>query len=180
MGQSVSKIPIIFARFASTLVAPGANVIVSAVSEQVDWEGELAVIIGRAGQHIRREDALAHVAGYSIFNDVTVRDYQFRVSQYTAGKNFAASAPFGPGLVLAEAVPDPHALRIVTRVNGEVVQDCNTSEMVFDIPAIIGHISEFIGLQVGDVIAMGTPAGVGFTRTPPPVPATWRHRLCQR
>jgi 2-keto-4-pentenoate hydratase/2-oxohepta-3-ene-1,7-dioic acid hydratase in catechol pathway len=108
-----------------------------------------------------------HVAAYSIFNDVTVRDYQFRVGQYTAGKNFSHSGPFGPYLVLRDEVPDPHALSITTTLNGEVVQSANTSEMVFDIPTIIEHISEFIDLEAGDVIPMGTPAGVGFTRKPP-------------
>lgn len=166
-GRPISEIPIIFARFAKTLVAQGANVVVPRVSHQLDWEGELAIIIGKPGRYISRNDAMNHVAAYSIFNDVTVRDYQFRVSQYTAGKNFAHSGPFGPYLVLRDEVPDPHALQITTRLNGEVVQSGNTSEMLFDIPTIIEHISEFIDLEVGDVIPMGTPAGVGFTRNPP-------------
>ncbi|TPN85628.1 fumarylacetoacetate hydrolase [Mesorhizobium sp. CU2] len=166
-GRPVSEIPIIFARFAKTLVAHGGNVVVPRVSHQLDWEGELAVIIGKPGRYISRKDALDHVAGYSIFNDVTVRDYQFRVSQYTAGKNFSHSGPFGPYLVLRDEVADPHALQITTTLNGDVVQSGNTSEMIFDIPAIIEHISEFIDLEAGDVIPMGTPAGVGFTRKPP-------------
>lgn len=166
-GRPISEIPIIFARFAKTLVAPGGNVVVPRVSHQLDWEGELAVVIGKPGRYVSREDAMDHVAGYSIFNDVTVRDYQFRVTQYTAGKNFAHSGPFGPYLVLRDEVPDPHALQITTTLNGEVVQSGNTSEMLFDIPTIIEHISEFIDLEAGDVIPMGTPAGVGFTRNPP-------------
>lgn len=166
-GRPISEIPIIFARFANTLVAGGANVVVPRVSEQLDWEGELAVVIGKPGRYITRDAAMEHVAGYSIFNDVTVRDYQFRVAQYTAGKNFAHSGPFGPHLVLADEVPDPHALQLTTWLNDEVVQDGNTSEMLFDIPTIIEHISEFIDLEVGDLIPMGTPAGVGFTRKPP-------------
>ncbi|MES0090081.1 fumarylacetoacetate hydrolase family protein [Mesorhizobium sp. M0030] len=166
-GRPISEIPIIFARFAKTLVAPGGKVVVPRVSHQLDWEGELAVIIGKSGRYISRQDALDHVAGYSIFNDVTVRDYQFRISQYTAGKNFAHSGPFGPYLALRDEITDPHALQITTTLNGEVVQSGNTSEMLFDIPAIIEHLSEFIDLEPGDVIPMGTPAGVGFTRKPP-------------
>lgn len=128
---------------------------------------ELSVIIGKPGRHVSRADAMDYVAGYSIFNDVTVRDYQFRITQYTAGKNFSRSGPFGPYLVLADEVADPHHLNIKTRLNGEIVQDGNTEEMLFEIPAIIEHLSEFIELEAGDVIPMGTPAGVGFTRTPP-------------
>ncbi|WP_244920127.1 fumarylacetoacetate hydrolase family protein [Rhizobium etli] len=166
-GRPISEIPIIFARFAKTLVAQGGQVVVPRVSHQLDWEGELAVVIGKPGRYISRNEGMDHVAAYSIFNDVTVRDYQFRVTQYTAGKNFAHSGPFGPYLVLRDEVPDPHALQITTRLNGEIVQSGNTREMLFDIPTIIEHISEFIDLEAGDVIPMGTPAGVGFTRSPP-------------
>jgi 2-keto-4-pentenoate hydratase/2-oxohepta-3-ene-1,7-dioic acid hydratase in catechol pathway len=166
-GLQISEIPIVFARFSDTLVAPGGTVIRPTVSEQLDWEGELAVIIGKRGRHIAPEAAMEHIAGYSIFNDVTVRDYQFRVTQYTSGKNFAASGPFGPYLVLKEEVPDPQALRITTEVNGVRKQDGNTRDMIYDLPKILGHISEWIALEPGDVIATGTPAGVGFKREPP-------------
>jgi 2-keto-4-pentenoate hydratase/2-oxohepta-3-ene-1,7-dioic acid hydratase in catechol pathway len=166
-GRSVSEIPILFARFPATLVASGEPVIRPSVSEQLDWEGELAVVIGRAGHRISKASALEHVAGYSIFNDVTVRDFQFRVTQYTAGKNFRASGPFGPELRLREDGLDPSEMEIVTDVSGEVMQRGNTRDMLFDVPTIIEHVSEFIGLEPGDVIAMGTPAGVGFSRTPP-------------
>ncbi len=166
-GKEVSEIPIVFARFPSTLIADGEGVIVPRVSHQVDWEGELAFVVGRPGRYISRADAMGHVAGYTILNDVTVRDYQFRVSQYTSGKNFNASGPFGPVLVLADEGLDPHNLRITTTLSGEVMQDGSTADMVFDIPAIIEHISEWIELEVGDVVAMGTPSGVGFTRQPP-------------
>lgn len=165
-GLQVSEIPIIFARFAETLVADGGAVVRPTVSEQLDWEGELAVVIGKGGRHIGREAAMNHVAGYSVFNDVTVRDFQFRVSQYTSGKNFSASGPFGPYLVLKDEIPDPHALDIRTEVNGVVKQTANTSDMIFDIPALIEHISEWIALEPGDVIPTGTPAGVGFKRKP--------------
>lgn len=161
------ELPILFTRFPVTLVADGEPVIRPTVSEQLDWEGELALVIGKPGHRISQEQAFGHVAGYSLFNDVTVRDYQFRVTQYTAGKNFRASAPFGPALVTADEVPDPHSLAIRTEVDGVLKQDANTDEFIFDIPTIIEHVSEFVPLEVGDVIATGTPAGVGFKREPP-------------
>jgi 2-keto-4-pentenoate hydratase/2-oxohepta-3-ene-1,7-dioic acid hydratase in catechol pathway len=166
-GLAVSEIPILFSRFPATLIGPGAPIVAPTVSVELDWEGELAVVIGRGGRHIPRREAHAHIAGYSIFNDVTVRDYQFRVTQYTAGKNFSASGPFGPHLVLTDEVPDPAGLELVTEVSGIEMQRANTSDMIFDIPTLIEHISEFIELEPGDVIATGTPAGVGFKRDPP-------------
>lgn len=166
-GLQVSEIPILFPRFAATLVAHGQPVVRPTVSDQLDWEGELAIVIGKAGRHISKADAMDHVAGYSVFNDLTIRDYQFRVTQYTAGKNFSRSGPFGPFLVLKDEVEDPHVLDITTEINGEVVQHANTSDMIFDVPTIVEHISEFIELEAGDVIPTGTPSGVGFKRTPP-------------
>lgn len=136
------------------------------VSEQVDWEGELALVIGTGGRHIAASDAMTHVAGLTIFNDVSVRDFQFRVTQYTAGKNFQASGPVGPTVSLVDEGLDPHALEITTTVNGVVKQRGNTGEMIFDIPTLIAHISEFVELEPGDIIPTGTPAGVGFKRTP--------------
>lgn len=166
-GLQVSEIPILFARFPATLVAHGDPIVRPSVSEQLDWEGEMAVVIGKPGRRILKDAAFDHVAGYSIFNDATIRDYQFRVTQYTAGKNFDASGPFGPFLVLKDEIPDPHALDIVTELNGEVVQGGSTADMIFDVPTIIEHVSEFVSLEAGDVIPMGTPSGVGFKRTPP-------------
>jgi 2-keto-4-pentenoate hydratase/2-oxohepta-3-ene-1,7-dioic acid hydratase in catechol pathway len=166
-GLEISPIPILFARFPATLVPPGGDVVLPTVSEQLDWEGELAVVICKPGRHVSEADAMAHVAGYSIFNDVTVRDYQFRVTQYTEGKNFHASGPFGPYLATADEVPDPHALDIVTTVSGVEKQRANTSEMIYSIPRLVSHISEFVELEAGDVIPTGTPAGVGFKRNPP-------------
>ncbi|NEW36045.1 fumarylacetoacetate hydrolase family protein [Nocardia cyriacigeorgica] len=166
-GLQVSEIPILFPRFAATLIPDGAPIIVPTVSEQVDWEGELAVVIGKGGRHIANDAALEHVAGYTVFNDVSVRDYQFRVTQYTGGKNFHASGPIGPHITLADEDIDPHNLRITTTVNGVIKQDATTAEFIFDIPTIIEHISEFIELEPGDIIPTGTPAGVGFKRNPP-------------
>jgi 2-keto-4-pentenoate hydratase/2-oxohepta-3-ene-1,7-dioic acid hydratase in catechol pathway len=166
-GLELSEIPIMFSRFANTLVAEGRPIIRPTVSDELDWEAELAVVIGVGGGHIAKEHAMNHVAGYSILNDVTVRPYQFRTSQYTAGKNFRGSAPFGPHLVLKDEIPNPHALDIRLTINGIEKQNGNTSDMIFDVPTIIEHISEWIDLEVGDVIAMGTPDGVGFKRQPP-------------
>jgi 2-keto-4-pentenoate hydratase/2-oxohepta-3-ene-1,7-dioic acid hydratase in catechol pathway len=166
-GLQISEVPIVFSRFAETLVPNGGAIVRPNVSEQLDWEGELAVVIGRGGGHIARDVAMEHVAGYAAFNDVTVRDYQFRVTQYTSGKNFRASGPFGPYLVLKDEIIDPHALEITTNVNGVVKQRGDTSDMIYDIPTIVEHISEWIDLSPGDVIATGTPAGVGFKRDPP-------------
>jgi len=166
-GRELPDEPILFARFAKTLVASGDPVVRPAISPELDWEGELAVVIGRGGRHVTKQHALEYVAGYSIFNDVTVRDFQFRSTQYTAGKNFSASGPFGPYLVLADEVADPHDLEIRTVVSGTEMQRASTSEMIFDIPTIIATVAEFIELEPGDVIATGTPAGVGFVRKPP-------------
>jgi 2-keto-4-pentenoate hydratase/2-oxohepta-3-ene-1,7-dioic acid hydratase in catechol pathway len=157
----------VFGRFSNTLIGDGAPILAPRVSEQLDWEGELAVVIGRGGGHIDKADALSHVAGYSIFNDVTVRDYQFRVTQYTAGKNFRASGPFGPYLLTADEAGDPQGLEITTTVNGEVKQSGATADMLFDVATLIESISEWIDLEPGDVIPTGTPHGVGFKRTPP-------------
>ncbi|MGQ4615957.1 fumarylacetoacetate hydrolase family protein [Nocardia sp. R7R-8] len=166
-GLTVSEIPILFPRFAATQIADGEAIIVPTVSDQVDWEGELAVVIGKGGRHITKEDAFQHVGGYTIFNDVSVRDYQFRVTQYTGGKNFHASGPIGPHISLVDEGLDPHDLRITTTINGVVKQDATTAEFIFDIPTLIEHISEFIELEPGDIIPTGTPAGVGFKRNPP-------------
>ncbi|MFB9947482.1 fumarylacetoacetate hydrolase family protein [Rhizobium puerariae] len=168
-GLEISPIPILFARFSSTFVADGDPVVVPTVSDDLDWEGELAVIIGKNtnGKRLTKEEAMDYVFGYSIFNDVTVRDYQFRVTQYTAGKNFRASGPFGPAIVTADEVADPHKLDIKTTLNGNQMQFANTDTMIYDIPTIIENISEFIDLEAGDVIPTGTPAGVGFKRKPP-------------
>lgn len=167
-GFEMSPIPIIFPKFSSVLVADGDAIVLPKVSEQLDWEGELAVVMGPAPKgQIAKADALKYVFGYTVFNDVTIRDYQFRTTQYTAGKNFRTSGPVGPWIVTADEIPDPHTLRIRTWLNGTVMQDANTAEMYFDVPTIIEHLSEFIDLEAGDIIAMGTPAGVGFKRKPP-------------
>lgn len=165
-GLPIPEIPILFPRFANTQLADGEAILIPAASDQVDWEGELAVVIGSGGRHIPEREALEHVGGYTIFNDVSVRDFQFRVTQYTAGKNFQASGPIGPTISLTDEGLDPHGLEITTSVNGVVKQRGNTNAMIFDIPTLIAHISEFIELEPGDIIPTGTPSGVGFKRTP--------------
>jgi 2-keto-4-pentenoate hydratase/2-oxohepta-3-ene-1,7-dioic acid hydratase in catechol pathway len=162
------KYPTLFSRFNSTLIGHGAPIICPRASEQLDYEGELAVIIGKRGRHIPSERALDYVAGYSIFNDASVRDYQFKSPQWTVGKNFDATGAFGPSFVTADDLPPgARGLRLQTRLNGQVVQDATTADMLFDVVSLITIISEAMTLEVGDVIVSGTPAGVGFARKPP-------------
>lgn len=161
------KYPTIFTRFADSQTGHGTALVLPAASAKFDYEGELAVIIGRAGRAIGPEAALEHVAGYACYNDGSVRDFQHHTPQFTPGKNFPASGGFGPWMVTADAfgVPGPQAIR--TRLNGEVVQDALLSDMIFDVAEIIAYCSRFTELRPGDVIATGTPGGVGAKRTPP-------------
>jgi 2-keto-4-pentenoate hydratase/2-oxohepta-3-ene-1,7-dioic acid hydratase in catechol pathway len=161
--------PNLFLRFAQSLIADGDPIQVPRVSKAVDWEAELAFVIGRGGRHIAKADALDHVAGYAIFNDVSIRDWQIKKPpiQFGAGKNFDASGPFGPDLVTADEIPDPHALGIELTVNGVVKQSSTTGSMIFDVPTLIEFISTFTTLEPGDVVATGTPSGVGNFRDPP-------------
>jgi 2-keto-4-pentenoate hydratase/2-oxohepta-3-ene-1,7-dioic acid hydratase in catechol pathway len=159
--------PTIFARFPSTLIGHGAPLIRPSQSDQFDYEGELAVVIGRAGRNISSAVALDHVAGYSIFNDASVRDYQNRTSQWTMGKNFDSTGPFGPWLVTPDELPlGDKGLTVTTRLNGTEVQSGNTNQMIFDVAAQITILSEAMTLLPGDVIVTGTPAGVGMSRQP--------------
>jgi acylpyruvate hydrolase len=168
-GLDVLEQPNIFIRFAQSLIADGEPIQVPKVSRQCDWEAELAVVIGRGGRHISRERALDHVAGYTIFNDVSIRDWQLRKPpiQFGAGKNFDASGPLGPDLVTSDEVPDPGNLRLELSVNGETRQSGSTAEMIFSVEELIEFISTFTTLEPGDVIATGTPSGVGHFHDPP-------------
>jgi 2-keto-4-pentenoate hydratase/2-oxohepta-3-ene-1,7-dioic acid hydratase in catechol pathway len=161
--------PNLFIRFAQSLIADGEPIQVPKVSKACDWEAELAVVIGRGGRHVAKADALGHVAGYAIFNDVSIRDWQIKKPpiQFGAGKNFDASGPFGPDLVTADEIADPGALALELSVNGVVKQSSTTASMIFDVPTLIEFISTFTTLQPGDVIATGTPSGVGNFREPP-------------
>jgi 2-keto-4-pentenoate hydratase/2-oxohepta-3-ene-1,7-dioic acid hydratase in catechol pathway len=162
-----SAIPTVFAKFRNSLVGDGDPVLVPAATNEVDFEGELAVVIGRRCRRAGREEALAAVAGVMPLNDVSARDLQMQTPQWTAGKAVDTFAPCGPELVLMDEVDDIQSLRLTTRLNGEVVQDASTAQMIFDVAHIVSFLSSWMTLEVGDVIATGTPAGVGFTREPP-------------
>lgn len=166
-GRAKVDHPSIFTRFADTLTAHGQTIVRPRVSTDLDFEGELAVVIGKAGRYIPQADALAHVAGYACFNDASVRDWQWHTSQFTPGKNFPRTGAFGPWLVTPDEAGDLADTRVTTRLNGEVVQDQPIADMIFPIPEIIAYISSFTELRPGDVIATGTPGGVGAKRTPP-------------
>src|SRR5438477_1547642 len=165
-GLKVPEHPSLFLRLANTLVPHGGEMIRPKASADMDYEGELAVVIGRGGRHIAAADALAHVAGYSCFNDGSLRDFQFKHS-VAVGKNFIATGGFGPWLVTGDEIPDPAALTLTTRLNGVEVQRGTTSDMIFDVPSIIAYVSGFTRLEPGDVISTGTPPGVGLARKPP-------------
>jgi 2-keto-4-pentenoate hydratase/2-oxohepta-3-ene-1,7-dioic acid hydratase in catechol pathway len=166
-GFAKPDYPAMFLRTPSSLVAHGVDMIRPAQSEQFDYEVELAVIIGKRTRWATTEDALFSVAGYSVFNDGSVRDYQFKTSQWTIGKNFDSTGSFGPDFVSADELPPgAKCLRVTTRLNGRLVQDADTADMIFDVAATIAILSECMTLAIGDVIVMGTPSGVGFARTP--------------
>lgn len=159
--------PTLFPRFASSLIGHGQAIVRPTVSDTLDYEGELVAIIGKSGRHIPRSRALEHVCGYSIFNDGSVREYQFKSPQWTVGKNFDATGAFGPYFVTADDVPaGGKSLRLETRLNGAVVQSASTDDMLFDLVELISVVSEAITLLPGDVIVTGTPAGIGWARNP--------------
>ncbi len=159
--------PTFFTRFASSLVGPSEPIVRPVASECLDWEGELAVVIGRAGRAIAREHALSHVGGYVCFGDHSARDFQLHSTQATAGKNFDRSGTIGPWIVTPDQAPQPGQLEVFTRLNGEQMQHGRLSQLVFDIPALIAYASTFMALRPGDVIATGTPSGIGARRKPP-------------
>jgi len=160
--------PEIFARFATSLIAHGEPIRRPRESSALDYEAELAVVIGRSGRRIQRDTALEHVAAYSLFNDATLRDFQLRTPQWTIGKNFDATGAFGPWLVTPDAVaPGARGLRIQGRLNGQVMQDANTDHLIFSVADLIAMISVAMSLERGDVIITGTPGGVGAARKPP-------------
>ena len=165
--RDVPKRPAVFMRYADTLVANGEPLVKPKVSDDFDYEGELAVVIGKEGRDIREEDAMDYVVGYSIFNDASVRDWQFHTRQIAPGKNFRATGSLGPWLVTRDEVADPNDLRIETRLNGETLQRSSTRFMIHKIPTFIAYVSQILDLQPGDILATGTPSGVGFSRKPP-------------
>jgi acylpyruvate hydrolase len=159
--------PVVFSKFSTCVIAPGEPVVLPSVSQQVDYEAELAVVIGRRAKHVSADRAYHYVFGYTAFNDVTARDFQFGDGQWQRGKSCDTFAPMGQSIVSADAVPDPHKLPIKMKLNGEIMQDSNTDQLIFGVPALIEFITQTITLEPGDVIATGTPAGVGFARKPP-------------
>lgn len=159
--------PTLFPRFTTSLIADGDPIIRPRVSHELDFEGELVAVIGTTGRNIPKAKATSHVAAYSIFNDGSVRDYQFKAPQWTVGKNFDDTGAFGPYVVTADELPDgATGLHLETRLNGQVVQSASTSDMLFPVADLISIISEAITLEAGDIIVTGTPAGIGWARTP--------------
>jgi 2-keto-4-pentenoate hydratase/2-oxohepta-3-ene-1,7-dioic acid hydratase in catechol pathway len=167
MKREITEFPPIFLRVWRSQVGHNAPVIRPKVSDNLDWEGELAVVIGKGGRHIPESEAMGHVAGYSVYNDVSVRDWQRHAQQIASGKNFVGTGPFGPWMVTPDEIGDPTKLKLETRVNGKVEQKSDTSMLIFSIARLINYSSTIFDLVPGDVIATGTPAGVGFTRKPP-------------
>lgn len=166
-GQSIPEHPVLFAKFPNAIIGPGAPIRIPEGSAQVDYEAELGVVIGRRAHGVSVEDAIYYVLGYTCLNDVSARDFQFADGQWVRGKAQDTFCPIGPVLVTADEIPDPQALAIRCHVNGATMQDSSTKEMIFSVAELISFISRGITLEPGDLIATGTPPGVGFARTPP-------------
>jgi 2-keto-4-pentenoate hydratase/2-oxohepta-3-ene-1,7-dioic acid hydratase in catechol pathway len=166
-GREEVSHPTIFTRFANSQVGHGRPMIRPKASTHFDFEGELALVIGKPGRHIAKADALGHIAGYACYNDGSIRDWQRHTIQFTPGKNFEGTGAFGPWLVTPDEVGPFDGLRLVTRLNGIAVQEALLTDMIFDIPTIIAYCSTFTRLEIGDVIVTGTPGGVGAKRNPP-------------
>lgn len=167
VGRTVTEKPSLFARFAGSQVGHLQPMIKPTVSEQFDYEGEVAVIIGKPGRHIAEADALSHIAGYSCYNEGSIRDWQRHTTQFLAGKTFAGTGGFGPWLVTSDEIPDPTRLTLETRLNGQTVQSTTTDKLITGIPELIAYCSTMLPLLPGDVIVTGTPGGVGLKRNPP-------------
>jgi acylpyruvate hydrolase len=165
-GYDAPDYPALFSKFPETLVAAGDPILLPPESSAVDFEAELAFVMGRPVRRASGASALEAVAGYTVANDISMRDYQYRTAQWLPGKNWAASTPLGPFLVTPDEVGDPHQLHISLELNGERMQSANTSQFIFDVPTLVATISEFIPLAPGDVVLSGTPSGVGYRRDP--------------
>lgn len=166
-NKPIPETPTIFSKYNNCVIGPSEAILMPKVTSQVDYEAELAFVIGRGGKHISEAEALEHVAGYLALNDVSARDYQTRTSQWTIGKIFDTFAPMGPALVTSDEIPDPGSLEISLTLNGQELQHSNTRHLIFSIPYIIAYLSQVLTLEPGDVISTGTPAGVGVARKPP-------------
>ena len=166
-AMAIPDRPVLFAKFANAVVGPGSPIRIPRITRQVDYEAELGVVIGRVTKGVGEDKALDHVAGYTCLNDVSARDLQLAVSQWLGGKTLDTFCPMGPWVVTADEIPDPQALSIRASVNGVVRQDASTADMIFSVAELVAFVSRGITLEPGDVIATGTPPGVGFARTPP-------------
>jgi 2-keto-4-pentenoate hydratase/2-oxohepta-3-ene-1,7-dioic acid hydratase in catechol pathway len=166
-GRDMPTYPMIFTRFADSQTAHLQSILRPKASHKLDFEGELAIVIGKKARHVKAENALDYVAGYACYNDGSVRDWQKHTIQFVPGKNFPQTGGFGPWLVTADEIPDPQALELTTRLNGEIMQHTNTSDMIFDVRKLIEYCTTFTELAPGDVIVSGTTGGVGAFREPP-------------
>lgn len=168
-GKAIPTEPVLFAKYANALNGHSGAIVLPRVSQKVDYEAELVVVIGRRGRDVSESDAMNYVAGYTCGHDVSARDWQMRGAekQWTIGKTFDSFAPIGPELVTADELPDPHRLRVQLRLNGQTMQDSNTCEFIFSVPQLIAYLTQVVTLDPGDLIFTGTPPGVGFARKPP-------------
>jgi 2-keto-4-pentenoate hydratase/2-oxohepta-3-ene-1,7-dioic acid hydratase in catechol pathway len=166
-GMPIPASPIIFSKFPTSVIGPGEPITIPNGSEQVDYEAELAFVMGRPAKNVKAEKAMSYVYGYTNFNDVSARDFQFADGQWQRGKSCDTFAPLGPYIATVDEVADPHDLRIQFRLNGQTLQDSRTSQLIFKIPELVEFLSKYITLEAGDVVATGTPPGVGFARKPP-------------
>ena len=164
---AIPEVPTMFAKFPTAVIGPGQPIVLPKNSTKPDYEAEFAVLIGRRGRHVAEDRWRDYVFGYTILNDVSARDFQMATSQWMIGKTFDTFAPFGPAIVTADEIADPHSLRISLTLNGETMQDSSTGNLIFKLPQLIAYLSSVFTLEPGDVIATGTPAGVGFARKPP-------------
>jgi len=165
--QEIPKVPTIFAKFSNVVIGPGQPIVLPKNSRKPDYEAELAFVIGTGGRHIPGYQWRQHVFGYTAFNDVSARDFQRATSQWMIGKTFDTFAPMGPCLVSADEIADPHVLDISLHIGGEMLQHSNTRELIFKVPDLVAFLSSVVTLEPGDVVATGTPGGVGFARVPP-------------
>ena len=168
-GKAIPTEPVLFSKYATTLIGCGESIVLPKVSQRVDYEAELVVVVGKKGRHIPIEKAMQYVAGYCVGHDVSARDWQFKgeTKQWMSGKTFDTFAPVGPEVVTADEVPDPHALPIRLRLNGQTMQDSNTKQLIFGVPEMLAYLSIIMTLEPGDLIFTGTPPGVGDARKPP-------------
>lgn len=165
-NMAIPEVPTVFSKFANTVINPGETILLPKSAAKPDYEAEFAFVIGKRGKHIAAEDWREYVAGYTIVHDVSARDLQMATSQWIMGKTCDTFCPMGPFLVTADEIEDPHKLRIEFLLNGETMQDSNTSELIFKIPELIAHLSSVMTLEPGDLVSTGTPAGVGFAKKP--------------